>query len=183
MAAGDRSLLPPNATSAERSIEGATARLADVPVNFRQLWDPDTCPAGLLPWLAWGLSIDTWNPAWPENVKRAQIRASMGVHRRKGTVQAVEDTVAAFGAGLVIREWWQLTPKGTPHTFEITLTVADLEGAPPPADYIDDIIAQIGRVKPARSHFEFTQGLQSTGGVGVVAAARVGVFARLQLDA
>ena len=47
------SLLPRNATGAERAIEGATARVGAVPTPFRDLWNPDTCPAALLPWLAW----------------------------------------------------------------------------------------------------------------------------------
>lgn len=52
------SLLPPNATKAERALEGATARLEDVPVDIRAMWDPATCQEFMLPWLGWGLSID-----------------------------------------------------------------------------------------------------------------------------
>ena len=52
------SILPPNVTRAERALEGATARLDDVPVPIRSMWNPATCPAFLLPWIAWGLSID-----------------------------------------------------------------------------------------------------------------------------
>lgn len=183
MSSAVRQLLPPNASPQERALEGATARIADVAVDFRPLWDADSCPADLLPWLAWGLSVDTWNPAWPEAIKRAQIRTAIAVHRKKGTVAAVMETVEAFGGALSLVEWWQMDPPGPPYTFEINLTVAALESGPPPPGYIDDIIARIDRVKNARSHFTFTQGLQATGGIGVVAAARTAVFRRLRFDA
>jgi len=44
------SLLPPNATDTERAIEATTERTTDLPVPLRTLWNPDTCPADLLPW-------------------------------------------------------------------------------------------------------------------------------------
>ena len=47
------SLLPPNASALERKLEQATLRLGTLPVPLRELWNPDTCPAHLLPWLAW----------------------------------------------------------------------------------------------------------------------------------
>ena len=96
------SLLPYNATSQERSLEGATARAADVPVMVRQSWNPDTCPAALLPWLAWALSIDEWSAAWPEAVKRAVIRDSYQVHKKKGTVLSVRQVFASLGFGNVL---------------------------------------------------------------------------------
>ncbi|TKA96910.1 phage tail protein I, partial [Cereibacter changlensis] len=57
------SILPPNATKAERAFEAALAALCDLPVPVGQLWSPETCPAALLPWLAWALSVDDWDPA------------------------------------------------------------------------------------------------------------------------
>jgi hypothetical protein len=35
-------LLPRNATELERALETSMARLADVPVPLRDLWNPDT---------------------------------------------------------------------------------------------------------------------------------------------
>ncbi len=93
------SLLPPNATPQETAIEAATARIADVPVPNASLWTPATCPAALLPWLAWALSVDEWDGTWPEERQRAVIAASVGVHRRKGTRGAVVAALAAAGYG------------------------------------------------------------------------------------
>lgn len=177
------SLLPRNSTAAERAIEAAAARVGDVPTPLRDLWNPNTCPAELLPWLAWALSIDAWKSYWPEHVKRARIRTSLEIQRRKGTAQSVRQVVAAFGGAVQLREWWQLDPSGPPHTFEMVLTLSGEGGDIATAQYVDDVIAEVSRTKPVRSHFTFTQGLQGISGVGVVAGARTAVYRRLQLQA
>lgn len=95
------SLLPPNSTPLERALEGASQRLDAVPVPIDTLWSAGRCPAPLLPWLAWSLSVDTWEADWPETVKRAVIAASFRVHQRKGTVASVREALAAAGFGAV----------------------------------------------------------------------------------
>ena len=49
---GPADLLPPNAGEMERNLSKAVARLSDIPMMVRKSWNPDTCPAELLPWLA-----------------------------------------------------------------------------------------------------------------------------------
>ena len=93
------SLLPHNASPQERAIEAATARLADVPVPLRDLWNPETCPAELLPWLAWAFGVDEWESGWTEAAKRAAIRDSVNIHRHKGTVWAIKRVLANAGHG------------------------------------------------------------------------------------
>lgn len=93
------SLLPNNATGAELALEHSTARVGSVPVPVRDLWNPDTCPADLLPWLAWALSVDEWDAGWPDTAKRETIRQSVLIHRRKGTLAAVQAAVSAAGLG------------------------------------------------------------------------------------
>ncbi len=170
-------LLPNNATPGERAIEQATARIAAVPVPIRDVWNPDTCPARLLPWLAWALSLDSWQPYWPESVKRARIRAAIEIQRRKGTVKSVRDTVASFGTGLALREWWQQDPLGEPHTFQIVLTPG--AGVPNDAAYQADVIAEVERTKPVRSHFTFIAGLSATGEFGLLGAGRLYTYRRI----
>lgn len=94
-----RTLLPPNATSAERAIEGATARIGAVPCLIADLWNPKNCPAALLPWLAWALSVDEWSPDWSEDAKRATIAEAAEIHRRKGTPWAIKRALASAGFG------------------------------------------------------------------------------------
>ncbi len=82
------SLLPPNSTLQERSLEEVSARLDHLPLTIRDLWSADTCPDDLLPWLAKAVSVDVWSPAWTPDQKRGAIRNSLAVHRKKGTIGA-----------------------------------------------------------------------------------------------
>jgi len=175
-------LLPPNATPQERAIEAATARMAAIPTPQRDLWDADKCPAELLPWLAWALSIDAWKPYWPEHVKRARIRNALEIQRRKGTAQSVRQVVEAFGGAVQLREWWQLIPPGVPHTFQMTLALSGDGGESATAQYVDDVIAEVSRTKPVRSHFTFTQALQANFSPGFIAAGRSACYRRLRMQ-
>lgn len=174
------SLLPPNATQAERALEAVTARIGSVPIPLPALIDPATCPEPLLPWLAWALSVDNWSADWPVAVKRAQVANAIPIQRRKGTAASVRQVVAAFGGNIALREWWQQSPPGTPHTFDMTLTVAAGTAADPA--FIDAVILGVDRTKPVRSHFTFTLGLSAAGALGLAAAARLIAYRRLHLQ-
>lgn len=177
------SLLPPNSSALERALETVTVRAGAVPAPLRQLWNPDTIPEPLLPWLAWALSIDAWKSYWPLHVKRARVRAAIQIQQRKGTADSVRQVVASFGGQVQLREWWQQTPPGPPHTFEMVLTLAGDGGDTATAQFVDDVIAEVMRTKPVRSHFTFTQGLRASAGVGVGAGARAALYRRLQFTA
>jgi len=176
-------LLPPNTTAAERSVEAAMSRLADLPVPIRQLYDPETCPVELLPYLAWGLSIDTWSSDWPEEVKRARVRSAIAIQRRKGTAASVRDVVRSFGGEVAIREWWEMQPPGDPHTFDLVLDLNGRSGAVLSAAYVDQVVAEVIRTKPVRSHFTFSQALNASAQVGAIGAARPAAFVRLSFSA
>ncbi|MBO9710673.1 MAG: phage tail protein I [Caulobacter sp.] len=178
-----RSLLPPNATAAEKAIEAATARIERVETPLRACWNPDTCPVEDLPWLAWALSIDLWDPTWSESLKRTRIRNAIAIQRRKGTVASVRDTVQSFGGGVALREWFEQDPPGDPYTFALTVTLNDHDGAPPTPAFVDQVMAEVSRTKPARAHFTFTQGLQALARMGLTARGRVATYVRLQAQA
>ena len=177
-----RSLLPPNSTPLERTLETVTLSLTDIPVPLRTLWNANQISGELLPWLAWSLSLDSWKTYWPESVKRARTAQAIDIARRKGTAKAVREVAAAFGAFVSIVEWWQKAPKGIPHTFDVIVTVSGRGGTAASAAYVEDIIAEITRTKPARSHFTVTQGLHVIGGVGVVTAVRAQSYAHLTFE-
>lgn len=92
-------LLPPNAQPIEYDLEQFPARHQDFAAPIRMLWSTDACPAHMLPWLAWAFSVDDWDPDWPEETKRSAVAASIAIHRRKGTIGAVRNALAAFGYG------------------------------------------------------------------------------------
>jgi phage tail P2-like protein len=90
-------LLPPNANSHEHALDDATARIGSVPVEINKLWNAETIPAALLPWLAWALSVDEWDETWSEAQKRAMVAASFEVHSRKGTPFSIKSALQALG--------------------------------------------------------------------------------------
>lgn len=175
-------LLPPGSTALEKALEQAAAGLLDIPTPIRSVWSPDDCPLELLPWLAWGLSLDNWSSDWPEGVKRARVRKAIAIAKRKGTAESVRTVVESFGGSVAIREWWQSDPKGDPHTFSLVLNL-DQDGAPASAAFVDQVIAEVSRAKPVRSTFTFTQGITAQANVGLVAAVRPTIYARLSCAA
>lgn len=89
-------LLAPNASALERAVGKSGAGISNLPTPARHVRNPVTCPTNLLPFLAWELSVDEWNPGWGEDVKRAVIAASINIHRHKGTLGAVRRALAAI---------------------------------------------------------------------------------------
>ncbi len=92
------SLLPSNASAAEMALALSLARLSDIPVPNRDLWNPRTIPAHLLPWLAWSLSIgEEWALATTEAERRSMVAAAVELHRYKGTPYAVRRGLVSAG--------------------------------------------------------------------------------------
>lgn len=91
-------LLPPSSTPLERAIDQTAAvRLSALPSVVASLWNADTCPAPLLPYLAWAMSVDEWNDGWGVDKKRAVIKESRVIHQRKGTPSAIKRALTAIG--------------------------------------------------------------------------------------
>lgn len=176
------SILPPGSTPLEKALEQVAAGLLDMSVPIRSVWSPDDCPMELLPWLAWGLSLDNWSSDWPDAIKRARVRRAIAIARRKGTAESVRTVVSSFGGSVAIREWWQTEPRGEPHTFSLVLNL-DQADAPSSAAFVDQVIAEVRRAKPARSTFTFTQGHTAKADVGLIAAMRPTIHARLSCTA
>jgi phage tail P2-like protein len=172
-------LLPPNSTAHERNLARAGARISDIPSPLAVLMDPDAIPLPLLPWLAWHLGVDAWKDYWPEQTKRARVKAAIPIARKNGTAAAVREVVAAFGANIALREWFELTPRGVPGTFDVVLTVSGRDGQAPTAALVADIIAEIDRTKPVSAHYTFTQGFSMQGTQRVAAAVRPALYRRL----
>lgn len=117
------SLLPINSSRLERAIEAAIDETTEIPL--RTLYNPDTCPVALLPWLAWAWSVDRWDSQWPEAVKRSAIRSAFYIHLRKGTIGSLRRVVEPLGYLIEVLEWWQTKPLGVPGTFALKVGVLD----------------------------------------------------------
>jgi phage tail P2-like protein len=178
------SLLPPNATPLELALaQTMAAQLGALDAPLRDLWNPQTCPENLLPWLAWSLAVDNWDSTWPIWLKRARVTAAIVINRHKGTLQAVYDVVNAYGGIVHMATWWQTLPPGAPYTFQLWITPVAIDGAAPTADFINGLIADVTRAKGARDTFTFTISQNGVGAIGVIGAARAAVYARLECAA
>lgn len=185
--ASDAHLLPPSSTKLERSLVGALVpEISGIPTDIHRLWDPATCPIDLLPWLAWALSIDRWNPDWRDEEKRQAVALAIEVQRRKGTAMAVELVLASLDTLLTLTEWFEDPDRLDPYTFEVQLRLLDdggiAGGRRVSADFARQIVTEVTRAKPARAHLALVQSLDLAGIVGLVAAAQATNYRRLDLE-
>ena len=162
-----RPLLPGNASPLERAAAEALAEIQRVPVPLRQLWNPHTCPAHLLPYLAWAFSVDRWDPAWSNAAKREVIATSFYIHRKKGTISALRRVVEPLGYLLEVIEWWQTDPQGTPGTFALKIGVLDTGITDAMYTELERLIDE---VKPLTRHITGIDLFGETRGAFVIAA-------------
>ena len=130
--------LPPNSTELERDFEAALARREvilfdganrdprDNRVPARNAWNPDEIAAPLLPYLANAMSVDVWDDAWSEGIKRRVIKDSYLVHSKKGTVQSIRDLLNSLGFRIaVINEGDADSWANYSVTLNYTITIAE----------------------------------------------------------
>ncbi|WP_324026097.1 phage tail protein I [Aeromonas caviae] len=162
-------LLPPSATPQERALAETAARVSTVPTPARDLWNPDTCPVELLPWLAWAFSLDDWDMTWTEAQQRAAVKASYSVHRYKGTIGSVKDALQALGLGVQVQEWFNQIPAGDPYTYRLLLEVNQYGVS---LAQLETIQAVVENAKNLRSHMttlDLTVASNATVYIGAVA--------------
>lgn len=140
-----KDFLPPNATESERALADVIGDELTIPVPTAKLWSARDCPAGVLPWLAWALSVDAWSEDWTEARKRAAIANAVTVHQRKGTVGAVRRAIEPLGYDVVVDE-----DTGEIFTFAVRL-VTDAANPVTAADQ-DEAERLALSAKNARSH-------------------------------
>ncbi|EEW3909901.1 phage tail protein I [Escherichia coli] len=159
------SLLPPSASSFMRCAEAVGTRITDIPVDLNTLWSPDTCPAHLLPYLAWAFSVDRWDRNWPEETKRQVIRDAWLIHRHKGTISALRRAIEPLGYLIHVSEWWEFG--GEPGTF--TIEVGTLDSGVTEGMYLE-MERLIADARPVSRHMTGLNIIQEIKG-GIFAAA------------
>lgn len=162
-------LLPPSATPQERALANTVAKVSTLPTPARDLWNPDTCPVELLPWLAWAFSLDDWDVTWTEAQQRAAVKASYSVHRYKGTIGSVKDALQALGLGVQVQEWFNQIPAGDPYTYKLLLEVNQYGVS---LAQLETIQAVVENAKNLRSHMttlDLTVASNATVYIGAVA--------------
>ena len=172
-------LLPPASTPLERALTDTACALADVPVPIRSLWDPATCPAELLPWLGWGVSIDFWDPAWSEAEKRLAIAGAIQAQRRKGTRASLRDVLDRFDPLIGLTEWFEDRDVLVPHTFRLELPLPAESAIVLDNALVEALLRDIAAVKPLRAHFTVVHRLVAQARAYILGAARSAGFTRL----
>lgn len=130
----------------------------------------DTVKSEVLDHLAAQWRVGVWRDSWPVSRKRIVLKTIIKTLSHYGTRQAIIDVLASLGNGVQMKEWWETTPPGTPHTFSINI---DLNVQQVKAEAIDDAVTALDLVKPVRSQYSITQGLNLLGGIQLRPAVRV----------
>ncbi len=143
-------------------------------------------PVGDLPFLAWALSVDSWDPDWSEGMKRKAVAESIALHRVKGTRASVEAVLQRFDELLTVIEWHEASPSAIPNTFDVVLPLVTAPGEAPggtrsTAAFAEAIIRDVTKVKPLREHMTLVQNLALEARIGLFGAARLTSYARSEL--
>jgi phage tail P2-like protein len=177
---GEAHLLPPNASPLEKALSLAPAATLDqVPVTIDQLWNPATCPVALLPWLAWGLSIDLWDSEWTEPQKRAAIADAILFQRRKGTPASLRIVLDRFDPLIKIVEWFQDRETLDPYHFRLELPLLAESDVFYDENLVARILRDIAQVKPVRAHMLAVYRVRSEAKAWLASVAKVGGMTRL----
>lgn len=162
-------LLPPSSTPLERALANTVAKVSTLPTPARDLWNPDTCPVELLPWLAWAFSLDDWDVTWTEAQQRAAVKASYSVHRYKGTIGSVKDALQALGLGVQVQEWFNQIPAGDPYTYKLLLEVNQYGVSLAQLEKIQDVVDNAKNLRSHMTTLDMTVSSNSTVYIGAVA--------------
>lgn len=164
------SQLPLNSTPLELAIEAANYENTLIPL--RSLYNADTCPEHLLPYLAWAWSVDRWNNAWSSEAKRSAIRSAYTVHARKGTIGALRRVVEPLGYLIDVVEWFDTIPEGVPGTFALEVGLND---AGITEELYEELAWLIDDARPVSRHMtNLALSLQTTGQLGIVVCVQEG---------
>jgi len=175
-----KSLLPINASELLKDLENSSLKATSLEALNRYVTNPDLAPDNILPWLAFSVSVDDWSDNWPKVIKREMIKNSISLHQIKGTKRAIKKALEIIGVAGEIVEWWELNPRMTPHSFNITAYLNDNIN-----EYADVIIGLdtqkklinlIENVKPARSHFNFKLGARFESQISYGVSSKVKQF-------
>lgn len=175
-----QTMLPTTATDLVKALDILEERLFQLPLDMISK-DPMTVSEALLDHLAWENSVDAWDTAWPELVKRKVIAFSAEVHRFKGTPFGIKHALSAFGIEIELVEWWETQVAGVPGTFLVRAFVTDpldggeeLGATPALVSAITDILNGVSPV---------SRGWSLQLGVRAIGASHVGSYSTIYVKA
>ena len=125
----------------------------------------------------WDASV--WRQSWPIQIKRNVLNNVILEKRKRGTLKAVKKAIETIGSYTNITEWWEETPKGTPHTFKVIASLNHYDGVLE-SDLQEDLLGLINDAKPVRSHYEFILQIRYSGEIGAIGLYRKLAYARVK---
>ena len=164
----DVPLLPRNSTPLEVATTKTLSDIQRVAVPLRAIWDPQSCPENMLPYLAWAFSVDRWDPGWGEQTQRDVIAQSFYVHKHKGTISSLRRVVEPLGFLLTVTEWWETDPAGEPGTFSFNIGLGDTAI---PEQVFYEIERLVDNAKPVSRHVVGLKLSRSVSGVARIGSA------------
>jgi len=182
----DQSLLPTNASNILIDLEKSYSKLSALEAKNKDVFNPNQAAENILPWIAWGFSIDAWDDNWSHETKREMINNTISLHKIKGTRKAVQKALEIIGIFAQIVEWWQTDPKMVVHTFDVIAYLND--NIDKSSKIIIDsntqkkLIGLINNVKPARSHFNLKLGARFKSSASYTTILRAKEFANFNFS-
>jgi phage tail P2-like protein len=138
--------------SVDRVSDGVYQSLSESLKAFKTLMNPQTCDAKYLPYLAYAFGVDFWDDSLIEAQKRELIQKSLLLHKKKGTVWAIEEVFKAIKVNARISEWFEYG--GDPYKFKIDI---DVQNDPITDETIRKLSQYIDTYKNVRSTLESIQ--------------------------
>ena len=177
-------LMPPSSSPLEKAADlTAAIHIEAIPVEriFDQ-WHPQRCPVDLLGWLAWAVSVDDWNPDWPEQVKRDVIESSITVHRHKATPYSVKKALSLLAVKTQVSEWQDDTNHKVPHSFTVKAFANSALGSDSEVilneQFYEFVKRQVNNNKATRSQFELQVGAEYATGINLTTALQGASYRR-----
>jgi phage tail P2-like protein len=161
----DLAILPPVLRADDRSIAIAhyLSTIRDLLAERAFIYDLDAVPTAAIEPLIDQLSAREFViDGLDEATVRSLLRESFAIHRRKGTPYAVARLLEILGTVVDLREWWQQTPRGLPHTFQAIFwrdANPDLQFEIDEA-FFATVVRLVESAKPERSTFDLYVGFR-----------------------
>jgi phage tail P2-like protein len=183
MVASMNDFLPPNATKLERDVSETFTSISNIPNPISTIYNVDTCPEHLLPWLAWALSVDFWDSSFSTAQKRQSIKKSFEIHLKKGTVASLEYALKILNITFDITEWFE--NGGDPYTFILNVYAdSSFENN---GVIITDVIAEkvvqiVQQTKPVRCHGQINVGARLNSDMPMASNANILPYTHLTAE-
>lgn len=148
----------------------------DIPSIYIRI---DTLTSEQLDHMAASWDASVWRQSWPIQIKRNVLNNVILEKRKRGTLGAVKKAIETIASFTSLTEWWQETPRGTPHTFKVIASLNNYEGVLE-SDLQEDLFGLIDDAKPVRSHYDFILQKRYTGEIGTIGLYRKLAYARVK---